>query len=194
MKTLKTSFIKRMKVLGALVRPKGITNHSYNPIFFKKSCFRFISKFHSNLVVATSQVNLCENYRTTQIIKHIIKPRNRMMVSNGNVIDGSTINTHTASTIFLWNQKHRNNTRTKALMYIPAVQKFLDLSLNFLSLIGVGSVGCSVGQSCSRNQVDLMLYPSHRWQPLWYLSWKNIRVLLQNVSDSRRYRASNIIK
>lgn len=30
----KTRFIKHMKVLGALVNPKRITNHSYKPCFF----------------------------------------------------------------------------------------------------------------------------------------------------------------
>uniref|UniRef100_A0A0A9GYX3 Uncharacterized protein n=1 Tax=Arundo donax TaxID=35708 RepID=A0A0A9GYX3_ARUDO len=31
MKARKTSFINLMKVQGALVKPKGITNHSYKP-------------------------------------------------------------------------------------------------------------------------------------------------------------------
>jgi hypothetical protein len=40
------------------------------------------------------QVNLCENYKATQQIKHVIKPRNGMMISNSNIINGSTIHTH----------------------------------------------------------------------------------------------------
>ena len=95
-----------------------------------------------------------------------------MTIPNSNIIDGSTINTHTPSSIFLRNQKYRNSTRTKAFTYIPTVQKVLDLSLNFLSLLRIGSIGCMVGQGCSWNQIDLMLYPSHRWQPRGYLSWK----------------------
>ena len=39
MKTLKTSFIRRMKVEGALERPKGITSHSYNPSFILQAVF-----------------------------------------------------------------------------------------------------------------------------------------------------------
>jgi hypothetical protein len=39
MKTRKTSFINLMKVLGALVNPKGITNHSYKPNLVLKAIF-----------------------------------------------------------------------------------------------------------------------------------------------------------
>ena len=36
-KGLSISFINLMKVAGALVKPKGITNHSYNPCFVLKA-------------------------------------------------------------------------------------------------------------------------------------------------------------
>jgi hypothetical protein len=39
MKGLKTSFIKRIKVQGALAKPNGITNHSYKPNFILKAVF-----------------------------------------------------------------------------------------------------------------------------------------------------------
>jgi hypothetical protein len=39
MKTHKTSFINLMKVLGALVNPKGITNHSYKSNLVLKAIF-----------------------------------------------------------------------------------------------------------------------------------------------------------
>jgi hypothetical protein len=117
-----------------------------------------------------------------------------MTITNSNIIDASTINTHTPTTIFLRNQKNWNDTRTKAFSYIPTIQKVLDLSLNFLSLFWIGSISSTVWQCCSWDQINLMLYPSHRWQPWGYLRWKNILILLQKVSDSRRQRASNIIK
>jgi hypothetical protein len=103
------------------------------------------------------------------------------MIMNSTIIDGSTINTHTSTTIFLTNQKNRNDTRTKAFSYIPMIQKVLDLSLNFLSLFWICSISSTVWQCCSRDQINLMLYPSHRWQPRGYLRWKNILILLQKV-------------
>ena len=80
------------------------------------------------------------------------------------------------------------------LVVTTTVQKVLDLSLNFLSLLWVGSISSTVWQSGSRDQINLMLYPSQWWQPWGYLSLKNVLILLQNVSDRRRQRASNIIK
>jgi hypothetical protein len=112
------------------------------------------------------QINLCENYRATQLIKHVVQPRDRMTISYSNIINGSTVNTHMSGVIFLWNQKCRNGTRTKTFTYIPAVQKVLNFSLNFLSLLGVCSICSTVWQRCSWNQINLMLYPSH-----WWNSW-----------------------
>ena len=37
--SFKTSFINLIKVLGALVSPNGITNHSYNPFLFLNAVF-----------------------------------------------------------------------------------------------------------------------------------------------------------
>jgi hypothetical protein len=86
------------------------------------------------------------------------------MIVNGNIVNGSTINTHASSTIFLRNQNNRTGTRTKAFSYIPVVQKLLDLSLNFLSLFCIGPICYAVWQHCSRDQVDLMFNSSQRWQ------------------------------
>jgi hypothetical protein len=62
------------------------------------------------------------------------------MIANGNIVNGSTINTHVPSTIFLKNQNNKNGVRTKTFSYIPVVQKLLDLSLNFFSLIRIGPI------------------------------------------------------
>ena len=65
------------------------------------------------------------------------------MISYGDITNGSTIYTHTPCAIFLRKQKNRYNTRAKTLTYIPAFQKVLNLSLNFLSLLRVGPIGNS---------------------------------------------------
>src|SRR5581483_4772917 len=109
-----------------------------------------------------------------------------MTVPYGDIVNGSTIYAHAPTTIFLRNQNDRNSTRTKALTYIPAVQKVLDLTLDLLSLLRVGPISSSVWQTRSRYQVDLVLNPSNRWQTWRYLGRKNIRILLQKVSDRRR--------
>jgi hypothetical protein len=48
-------------------------------------------------------------------------------------------------------------------MNVPTVQKVLDLSLNFLSLIGVGPVGGTVWQARLWYQINLVLNASHIW-------------------------------
>jgi hypothetical protein len=113
---------------------------------------------------------------------------------NGNIVNGSIINTHAPSTIFLKNQNNRNIVWTKAFSYIPVVQKLLDLLLNFLSLFWIGPLCRMVWQRRSRDQVDFMFNYSQRWQSRGYLSRKNFFKFLQMVSDSVRQRRSNIVK
>src|SRR5581483_3300266 len=117
-----------------------------------------------------------------------------MTVPYGDIFNGSTIYAHVPTTIFLGNQNNRNSTRTKALTYIPAVQKVLDLMLDLLSLLRVGPISSSVWQTRSRYQVDLVLNPSNRWQAWRYLGRKNVRILLQKVSDHRRQSGRQIIQ
>ena len=87
-----------------------------------------------------------------------------MTIPYRDIVNGSTIYAHAPIAIFYWNQNNWNNIRTKALTYIPMVQKVLDLALNLLSLLRIGSVGSSVWQARSRNQVNLMLDPSNGWK------------------------------
>ena len=62
MKALKTWFINLMKVLGALVKPNGITNHSYSPNFVLNAVFHPSPVFilMTYLMVSTSQINFSE--------------------------------------------------------------------------------------------------------------------------------------
>jgi hypothetical protein len=78
------------------------------------------------------------------------------MIVNSNIINGSTINTHASSIIFLRNQNNRNDVRTKAFSYIPVVQTLLDLSLNFLSLFRIGPICHTIWQYPCQDQIDLM--------------------------------------
>ena len=94
------------------------------------------------------------------------------MITYGYVINSTTNNTHTPCTIFLRNQKNRNSARTKAFSYIPAVQKILNLSLNPLSLFRVCLVCTTVWQTCSWNQINLMLNSPQWWHPRGYLFGK----------------------
>jgi hypothetical protein len=45
MKDCKTSFIKQIKVVSALVNPKGMANHSYNPNLVLKAVFHSSPSF-----------------------------------------------------------------------------------------------------------------------------------------------------
>jgi hypothetical protein len=64
-------------------------------------------------------------------------------------------------------------------MNVPAVQMFLDLSLNLLSLLWVGPISGMVRQACSWHQVDLVLNPFQRWNARRHLGREDIHVLLQ---------------
>src|SRR6185436_20116915 len=105
-----------------------------------------------------------------------------MTVPDGDVVNGSTIYTHAPTAIFFWNQNDRNRTRTKALTYIHAVQKVLDLALNLLSLLRICPICSTVGQTRSRNKINLMLNPANGRKSWRYFKGKNISELLQKVS------------
>jgi hypothetical protein len=92
------------------------------------------------------------------------------MIANGNIVNGSTINTHALSTIFLRNKNNRNGARTKAFSYIPVVQKLLDLSLNFLSLFRIAPICRTVWQRRSRDQVNL-IFNSTQKVAILRVSW-----------------------
>jgi hypothetical protein len=79
------------------------------------------------------------------------------MIANGNVVNGSIINTHVLSINFLRNQNNRYDSRTKTFSYIPVVQKLLDLSLNFLSLFQIDPICSTVWQRRFRDQVNFFL-------------------------------------
>jgi len=60
-----------------------------------KSSFLFISNIHSNLMVTTSQIileNIIGPIKSSSM--HVILPRNRMMITDNDVIYGFTIYTH----------------------------------------------------------------------------------------------------
>src|SRR3954468_23052338 len=54
MKARKTSFINLMKVLGALVKPNGITNHSYKPNLVLNAVFHSSPNFIRIWLMLTS--------------------------------------------------------------------------------------------------------------------------------------------
>jgi hypothetical protein len=81
--------------------------------------------------------------------------------------------------------KQEQNRGTKALTNVPVVQKFLDLSLNLLSLLRVSPVSSMVRQARSWHQVDLVLNHSQRWNARMQLRREDVHVLLQKVSNSR---------
>jgi len=94
MKAHKTWFINLMKVLGALVKPNGIINHSYKPYFVLKVVFPFIIFFHVDLILFTLQIYFRKHTRTMQFIKHIIQSRDRMSTLYSDFIYGSTKSIH----------------------------------------------------------------------------------------------------
>src|SRR5688572_9175790 len=112
MKARKTSFINLMKVLGALVNTKGMTNHSYKPNLVLKVVFHSSPNFTQICWYPLRKFNFGKHNSTAQFIKHIIQTWNRVSISNGDIINSSTINTHTP-----W-----NSTRTKRLTYITFVE------------------------------------------------------------------------
>jgi hypothetical protein len=75
-KGLNTSSINLMKVVGAFVKPKGMTSHFVETFFRLEGCLPDISWFDGNLVVARIQVNLVEEIFPLELVKKVINHGN----------------------------------------------------------------------------------------------------------------------
>ena len=113
-------------------KPKWHHKPLVQPMLHFESCLPFIPFSHSNMVVATSQINFGKHMWTTQFIKHVIKPWNWKPILDINIINSPTINTHTPTTIFFRDQKSRNNTRTHRLTHISHTHQLIYLALHSL--------------------------------------------------------------
>jgi hypothetical protein len=90
-----------MKVAGAFVKPKGMTNHSKRPSFDLKVVFHTSVLFYRDLVVARLQINLTEVFGPHELIKEVIDSGNRVPVSDCDFIQSPVINTESPGSIFL---------------------------------------------------------------------------------------------
>ena len=70
MKGLNTCIMMRMKVLGTLDNPSGITSHSTGLCL--KGGLPFVPKTNTNLMAATLKIDLRKDSGTNHHVKHII--------------------------------------------------------------------------------------------------------------------------
>ncbi|CAA7043939.1 unnamed protein product [Microthlaspi erraticum] len=103
-----------------------------------------------------------------QLIKHIIKSRDRMSILYSDIVDGSAVHTHAPTPIFLGHKKNRNSTRTHAFPDVTLIHKLINLALEFFGFHRIGSVCWTVWKSGSRDKVYLMLNASDWWQSLGF--------------------------
>jgi hypothetical protein len=89
----KISSIILMNVIGALVKPKGMTNHSKRPSLDLKVVFHTSVDSIRNLVIARLQINLTKELGTLELIKKIINLGDQVSVLDNDFIQGSIINT-----------------------------------------------------------------------------------------------------
>jgi hypothetical protein len=90
-----------MKVVGAFVKPKGMTNHSKRPSFDLKVVFHTSDMFYRDLVVARLQINITEAFGPHELIKEVVDFGNRVPVSDSDFIKSPIINADSPSSIFL---------------------------------------------------------------------------------------------
>jgi hypothetical protein len=95
------SSIILMKVAGAFVKPKGMTNHSKRPSFDLKAIFHTSVCSIEDLVVARLQINLTEVFGPRDLIKEVVYSRNRVPVSDCDFIQSPIINVESPGSIFL---------------------------------------------------------------------------------------------
>jgi hypothetical protein len=95
------SSIILMKVVGAFVKPKGMTNHSKRPSFDLKAGLPYICLFYRDLVVARLHINITEVFGPCELIKEVVDSGNWVPVSDCDFIQGLVINAESPGSIFL---------------------------------------------------------------------------------------------
>jgi hypothetical protein len=60
-----------------------------------------VSRADSNLMVATLHINLGKDCGFCHHVQHVIKPSNGKAILYGDLIDGSTVHTHSPKTVLL---------------------------------------------------------------------------------------------
>ena len=170
-----------MKVLGALVKPKGITSHSYKPNLVLKVVF------HSspNFILIWWYPLLKSSF------EKIIEPLNSSSMSSNLGIGWwyhivillmPLQSTHMRQLPSFFGTKITRIAQGLRFSRHTHGLEVLDLALNLLSLPGVGFVGSSVWQARSRNQVNLVLNPSNGWKSWRYLT-RNTSLYSCNVLE-----------
>jgi hypothetical protein len=74
-----------------------------------KSSLRYVTVSDFQLMISQSKIDLREYACTLELIKLIINPRQRVLVFDGNLIQGMIIQAQPLSTILLWDKNHRSS-------------------------------------------------------------------------------------
>ena len=75
------------------------------------------------------------------MIHQAFKPRNRIPIVDCAVVDGTTVYTHSHSSILLKDKQGWNRTKAHALPNVPFINELLNLPLEFLNLGGISPTG-----------------------------------------------------
>jgi len=51
-------------------------------------------------MITISEINAVENFGIIELIQHVIKPRDMILVLDSNVVDGPIVHTHSLTTYF----------------------------------------------------------------------------------------------
>jgi len=77
------------------------------PTVCPEGCLGDVIRMHAHLVVPAAKVDLGEEAGTLQLIQELIDHRDRVLVLDGGVVEGSVVDAETPSVVVLADQKHR---------------------------------------------------------------------------------------
>ena len=89
----KMSSIFLMKVVGAFVNPKGMTNHSKKAFLGFEGSLPHIGGFNRYLVIPRLQVNIAEIFFTFELVQKVINPWDRVPIPDSDLVQRPIVNT-----------------------------------------------------------------------------------------------------
>ena len=119
-----------IKVVGAIVKPKGMTNHSKRPFIDLKAVFHTSIFFYWDLMIARLQINLIEKFSSPQLVKKVVNSGDRVLILDYGFVKGSIVNTNSPCPIFLLHQYNWTPTSWRDWTDMPLLEQFLTLFPN----------------------------------------------------------------
>jgi hypothetical protein len=119
---------------GSFTQAKGHDQELIVTLMSSKGSLGNVFLFHMYLVVARMEIRFSKVTNTTQLIQEVINERNGEFVFDGEFVEGTKVEAHVPTTLFLEYHDHGRGIGDGTRMDNTYFKQFLNNFLNFILL------------------------------------------------------------